>query len=147
MRLTRTARPHAARGALLLEALAAIAVFSLGILGHVALTGAIARHVENARCRTEAVHLVQGLLARMGAENPAALAGRYGAGSAGGGYAAFERDAQRLPGAGFAGNAPDIAVRAGPTPASRTVTVTLRWQLPGERVAHRFQATTVVGGA
>jgi len=147
MRLTRTAHRHAARGALLLEALAAIAVFSLGILGHAALTGAIVRHVEDARCRTEAAHLAQALLARMGAENPAALAGRYGDGNAGSGYAAFERAARRMPGGGLAGNAPEIAVLAGPTPASRTVTVTLRWQLPGERVAHRFQATAVVGGA
>jgi type IV pilus assembly protein PilV len=147
MRLTRATRRCAVRGALLLEALAAIAVFSLGILGHVALMGAIARHVEDAHCRTEAVHLAQALLARMGAENPAALAGRYGAGTGGDGYAAFERAARRMPGAEIAGNAPEIAVLAGPTPESRTVTVTLRWQLPGERVAHRFQATAVVGGA
>ena len=134
------------RGALLLDALAAIAVFSIGVLGCVTLQALAIRHVHAAHCRSEAAHLVQALVGRMAAENPATLAARYDGEAGGEGYAAFSRLARRLPGADRPANAPQLGVTPGPTPGSRRVTVAVHWQLPGETTAHRHGATVVVGG-
>ena len=75
----------------------------------------------------------------------AALAARYGTQAGGEGYVALARQALRLPGGNRATNAPDVRVVPGPTPSSRTVTVVVRWQLPGEPVVHRYGATAVIG--
>jgi hypothetical protein len=81
----------------------------------------------------------------MWAEDPAALAARYDATMGGDGYVAFSRLALRLPGAGIAGNAPDVRIEPGPVPSSRKVTVAVHWQLPGEPAAHRHGTTAVIG--
>jgi type IV pilus assembly protein PilV len=133
------------RGMMLLEALIAIAVFSIGVLGNVALHAQAIRHVHAAQCRSEATHLVQALIGRMWAEDPAALAARYDATVGGDGYVEFARATRRLPGASTPGNAPDVRVEPGPAPSSRKVTVAVHWQLPGEPVAHRHGATAVIG--
>lgn len=135
------------RGALLLESLAAVALLALGLLGHVTLAALLARHVEEARCRTEAQQLVHGLLARMATDDPARLASHYGSGSStGDGYREFAGRATRLPGGGLPTNAPEVRVDPGPTDDARTVTVILYWQLPGETRAHRYATATIVGG-
>lgn len=134
------------RGALLLDALAAIAVFSIGVLGCVTVQALAIRHVHAGHCRSEAAHLVQALVGRMAAENPATLATRYDGETGGEGYAAFSGLARRLPGADLPANAPQVGVAPGPTPGSRRVTVAVHWQLPGETTAHRHAATVVVGG-
>jgi type IV pilus assembly protein PilV len=133
------------RGALLLEALTAIAVFSIGVLGNVSLHAQAVRHIHAAHCRSEATHLVQALIGRMAAEDPASLKAHYDATAGGDGYAAFSRLALRLPGAGLAGNAPEVRIEDGPVPSSRKVTVAVHWQLPGERAAHRHGTTAVIG--
>jgi len=132
------------RGALLLDALTAIAVFSIGVLGNVNLHAQAIRHVNDAHCRSEAAHLVQALVGRMWAEDPAVLAARYDTRAGGEGYAAFSRLAMRLPGAEIAGNAPEVHVEPGPTPSSRKVTVAVHWQWPGESTAHRYGTTAVI---
>ena len=137
--------PTTQRGALLLDALTAIAVFSIGVLGNVGLQAQAIRHVQGAHCRSEAAGLVHALLGRMLAEDPASLALRYDMRAGGSGYAAFSRLALRLPGADVPGNAPELRVEPGPVPSSRRVTVALRWQLPGEAEAHRYGAATVIG--
>lgn len=137
--------PATQRGALLLDALTAIAVFSIGVLGNVGLQAQAIRHVHDAHCRSEAAGLVHALLGRMLAEDPATLAPRYDMQAGGSGYAAFSRLALRLPGADVTGNAPELRVEPGPVPSSRRVTVALRWQLPGEAAAHRYGATAVIG--
>ena len=134
------------RGALLLDAVAAIAVFAIGSLGCITLQAHAIRHVHAGHCRSEAAHLVQALVGRMRAEDPAALAARYDARTGGAGYTAFSRLALRLPGADNPGNAPELRVEQGPAPGSRRVTVGVHWQLPGEPVAHRHGATVVIGG-
>ena len=133
------------RGMMLLEALIAIAVFSIGVLGNVALQAQAIRHVHAAQCRSEATHLVLALIGRMWAEDPAALAARYDATAGGDGYVEFSRAARRLPGASIPGNAPDVRIEPGPAPSTRKVTVVVHWQLPGEPVAHRHGTTAVIG--
>ena len=133
------------RGMMLLEALIAVAVFSIGVLGNVALHAQAMRHVHAAQCRSEATHLVQALIGRMWAEDPAALAARYDATVGGDGYVEFSRAARHLPGASIPGNAPDVRIEPGPAPSSRKVTVVVHWQFPGEPVAHRHGTAAVIG--
>jgi type IV pilus assembly protein PilV len=137
--------PQRAGGALLLEALTAIAIFSVGVLGTVAISAQSMGHIDAARYRGEAARLALSQLAAMAAEDPALLAERYDSERGGAGHAAFARLAQRLPGASVAGNAPSVRVTSGPSLASRSVTVTLRWQMPGTAIAHRYAATGVIG--
>jgi len=137
--------PAAQRGAVLLEALIAAAVFAFGVLGNVALCAQALRHVASAQCRGDAVLLAHALIGRMRAEDPGTLAARYDPRASGDGYAAFARLASRLPGADQPDNVPEVRVEPGPTPSSRKVTVAVRWQLPGEAIAHRYATTAVVG--
>ncbi len=130
----------------MLEALAAIAVFSIGVLGMLALIARSMGHVDDARHREEAARLAASLIGAMWAEDPSALAVRYDSAGAGGGagYADFARRARRLPGADVEANAPEVRVEGGPSAASRTVSVTLYWQRPGAASRHRYAATAIV---
>ena len=134
--------PPRPTGALVLEALTAVAVFSLGVLGMVALHARSMGHIDDARHRDEAARLAASLIGTMRAEDPAALAERYGRGGAG--YADFARRVRRLPGADLAVNAPEIQVAGGPSAASRTVSVTVHWQRPGAPARHHYAATAVI---
>jgi type IV pilus assembly protein PilV len=137
-------RPGRQRGALVLEALVAIAVFAIGVLGTIALHGRAIGHIDDARYRGEAARLAQSLIGTMWAEDPSGLASRYDR-ERGDGYAAFARLARRLPGADLAGNAPDVRVASGPSAASRTVSVIVHWERPGAAARHRYAATAVIG--
>jgi type IV pilus assembly protein PilV len=133
------------RGALVLEALAAVCVFSLGVLGTLALQAQAMRSVDAARYRAEAASLAQTLLAMMATADAATLAARYSSSGAGEGYAAFVRLARRLPGADRSGNEPVVNVSAGPSNASRRVAITLYWQLPDDVTRRRHDIAAVVG--
>ena len=127
----------------MLEALAAVAVFSIGVLGTLALQAQAMKNVDAARYRAEAASLVQTLIATMATADAATLDARYA--SSGEGYAAFARLTRRLPGADRPGNAPIVQVEAGPSSASRRVTITLRWQLPADRASRRYDVSAVIG--
>jgi type IV pilus assembly protein PilV len=146
--LTRHPRPHAARreaGVMLLETLIAILIFSFGVLGIVALQAQSIRHVNEAQYRGEAIYLANSLVGRMWAGNQKTLGTDYAGdkGTGGTGYMAFVDSVSRLPGAND--NAPTVTVAAGPSTTSSNVTVTIRWQLPGDTVVHNYQTTAVVG--
>jgi type IV pilus assembly protein PilV len=130
---------------LLLEALTALLLFSIGVLGTVGLQAHTIRHVNDAHHRGEAAHLAQTLIARMWADDPRTLADRYDSRRDGEGYRQFAVLALRLPGASLAGNAPAVEVGVGPSAASQTVSVTVRWQLPGETLPHRYSVSAVIG--
>jgi type IV pilus assembly protein PilV len=139
-------RPPARQGgALVLEALMAVAVFSIGVLGTIALHARSQGHIDDARYRGEATRLAVSLIGTMWAEDPATLATRYDRDRGGDGYAAFARLARRLPGTDIAGNEPDVRVASGPSAASRSVSVTVHWQRPGTALRHRYAATAVIG--
>ncbi len=138
--------PSNCRGALLVEALVALAVFALGILGNVSLLAHTARAVSAAHWRMEAARLAQAQIAAMWTANPDTLAARYDKDAGGEAYAKLAELAQKLPGADIAGNAPEVSIGPGPAPRSRKVSVTLHWQLPGERVAHRYRTSAVIAG-
>lgn len=149
------ARPQASsrrsqHGAMLVEALMAVLVFSLGVLGIVGLQAQSIRHVNDAQYRGEAIFLANALVAQMWADDrsatdPGYLKATYEDGSGGPGYAAFKEMVRRLPGADLSGNAPTVTVAAGPTPTSSVVTVTVFWQAPGDPTVHNYATNAVIG--
>ena len=115
------------RGVMLLEALVAILIFSMGIIAVMGMQAASIAQVTQAKFRTDASYLANQIIGRMWVDQPN-LASYASAGS--GGRAAWDATvAATLPqGIG------EIAV------AARQVTVTIRWRLPEETVTRRFVA-------
>ena len=125
-------------GAFLLEALVAIVVLAVGTLGLLELIAGAARESGNARWRDEASTLAASTLSRMWTDDPATLDARYDA-TNGAGYRTLNAAAERLPGVGSGVNVPVVVVD-GSTPGRWRVTITVFWQQPGERRAHRAVA-------
>lgn len=149
-RVAATTQPNTQRGVMLLEALVAVLVFSLGILGVVALQAQSIRHVGDAQYRGEAIFLANALVSRMwtddrSATDPAYLLATYSDRYNGPGYADFREMVARLPGAEQTQNAPQVTIAAGPTPLSSVVTVTVFWQPPGDPTVHNYSTNAVIG--
>ena len=132
------------RGALMLEALIAILIFSMGVLAIVGLQSVAVNSVGEAKYRTDASFLANQIVGEMWV-NRANLAGyNYGGGPP---PQALENWVAQvnalLPGA--AANPPTIVVDA-----ANQVTVTLFWQRPEEAAApvppppHQFMLTTTI---
>lgn len=125
-------------GVILLESLAAILVFSLGILALVALLGASVRDAASASYRTQASLLASQVIGQMwsGDKSNAALVANYtGSGAL---YTTWQGQVVKgLPGV-------DVAVAATkPTitvDASNNVVVTVYWKAPGETTPHKYIA-------
>lgn len=122
-------------GAFLLEALVALVVFSLGMLGVLGIVAEALRRDGSAQWRSEATDLAATALSRMWAEDSAALASRYDPVAPGPGYRAVLAQATRLPGVSALVNAPRITIDDGAD--CRRVSVIVYWQAPTERYAHQ----------
>lgn len=131
------------RGVFLLEALLALVVFSLSILGLLGLLVHALRDSGSAHWRSEAFDVASAALSRMWAEDPAALAARYDGTADGPGYRALLAAAMRLPGVSAVSNAPLVTVDEAAS-ATRRVSVTVYWQLPAERNAHHASVAGVL---
>jgi Tfp pilus assembly protein PilV len=132
------------RGAFVIEALIAIVVVSIASAGLYTLMANALRVSSESVLRAEASELAAAALARMAAENPAALADRYDALANAPGFAELVSAARRLPGVTASANLPAVAVADGPSAGTRSVLVTIRWQSPN-RPAHRASMSTIVG--
>lgn len=128
--------PRRESGMMLIEALVAILIFSIGILALVGLQATAVKQSTDARYRAEAAALASELIAEMWVSNrdPATLKTNFEgtAGSGGGLYAAWAtRVGQVLPGAtGVA--APTVVVDGAGTALPGSVFVTLTWLAPNE---------------
>ncbi|HEX6138493.1 MAG TPA: hypothetical protein VF059_12615 [Casimicrobiaceae bacterium] len=138
-------RPSRLRGVFLLEALLALVVFSLATIGLLGVVGAALRESGNAQWRNEALDIAASTLARMWAEDPAALAARYDAATNGSGYQALLGAAMRLPGVTPFVNAPVVTIEDGVL-GGRRISVTVHWRVPAERDPHRASVSEVVSG-
>jgi len=132
------------RGAFLIEALVALVVFSMAAAGLFALAANALRAGTEALARAEANDIAASALARMGTESLATLAERYDAVLPGPGYRSLAAMAARLPGVRDGANAPVVSAAPGPSAGSRSVSVTVYWQLPGESAPHRAAMTSVL---
>jgi type IV pilus assembly protein PilV len=124
------------RGALLLEALVGILLFSIGILAVVALQGTATKAVTQAKFRSDASFLADQVIGQIWANRANASAYAYAGGAAPAVLATWVNEVnQRLPNAAI--YPPKVAVAATayagpPTYTAYQVTVTLFWQLPDE---------------
>lgn len=114
------------RGVMLLEALIAILIFSVGILALVAMQGFAIATVSDAKYRADASFLANELISRMWVDRANLAAYAWPGGSAPGLLAWIAKVNAELPqSAGM--NDPQVVVDA----ATGMVDVTIRWQPPG----------------
>lgn len=122
------------RGYVLLEALVALLIFSLGLLGMIGFQAASTRIATDSRFRTEAAILVDELISKMAVDQRATVATRYAYDSTasvkGAATDAWFNDrvvgASKLPNA-----AAKVVVGNGSATDTLTVDITLTWTMPG----------------
>ncbi len=134
---TRFPAPGHERGVMLIEALVAILIFSIGILAVVGMQAVAIKDVTSAKYRSEAAFLVQELLSQMWTDN--GNIGTYAFTGAGGPPDKIKvwvkKVQDRLP---DAANQPQVVTLTNPVPAApaaptgATVQITVRWRLPEE---------------
>lgn len=133
------------QGVMLLEALIGILIFSVGILALIGMQATAMRATIDAKYRSEASFLANEIIGKMWVSDKANLAAfATSPGSPATCPAApvcpwIDRVEQLLPNATGA-NAPEIAV------AANEVTVTVRWQPPGDSQPSSHLAVTQING-
>jgi len=129
--------PRGERGVMLIEALIAILIFSIGILAVVGMQSVAIKDVTGAKYRSEAAFLAQELIAQMWTDNGNIAAYAYpGTGAVPPKIQAWVAKVQsKLPDG--ATQSPSIALTnqtppAPAVPTGATVQITMRWRLPDE---------------
>jgi len=143
-------RPVSQRGSMLLEALIAILLFSMGILGLMGLQAIALKNTADAKYRTEAAFLANQIIGQMWADHPANLA-TYAHNPTTAGNCAFGGAASANASVtAWLGNATTVGTVAGNLPgatsnrqqitvgAGNLVTVTICWQGPQEAAPHNY---------
>lgn len=138
MRPRKLSRAARQRGSFLMEALIAILIVALGVLGSVGLLARSMQDIDDAKFRGEAAYLANAYLGQMWVSDrlTTSLDANFGSTAAGANYTEFAAVvAQRLPGAGTC--PPDVTIGAGPIGApspltNSVVTITIRWFKPNE---------------
>jgi type IV pilus assembly protein PilV len=118
-------------GYVLLEALIAILVFSIGILAMVGMQSASARYVTDAKFRSTAGYLVSQCLGQLWGADRSTLTKSTACASA--------TDLPELP----KGSARTVTVTDDGA-AGYSATVTVTWQMPGDSEVHQVSSTTVI---
>jgi type IV pilus assembly protein PilV len=154
-------RSSSQHGVVLLDALVAIVIFSIGIIGMVALQAQSKQLSSGANYRLNAAMLADQVIAQMWGSDPTALAANFQTGgpsyttwlntvSCDGVAAATSTSAPAaacLP--GVAANPPTInLVQQTITGSSNTeyqVTVTINWQAPNDTAPHQYVSVTDIG--
>jgi type IV pilus assembly protein PilV len=145
-RAKRGRRRHA-RGALLIEVLVAILIFSFGILAMILLQGTAVQQAAEAQYRAEAAQLADDLVGQMwaGDRTAAVLQAQYNAcaSTSCAGYAAWLAQVQlRLPGVTDGATAPAVDVDN-----NGRVTITVFWRAPSNGPsgdAHRYDTSAQI---
>lgn len=136
------------RGATLLEALIGILIFSVGILALVGMQALAIKHMSDAKYRSDAAFFANEIIGQMWV-NRGSLSTTYdfpGTGTPPAAIAGWVTSIQNgLPGVTAAANLPIITV-VGSAVVGWTVTVTVRWQLPGGLEAHKHVTMAYING-
>lgn len=134
-------RRQTSHGSALVESLLALVVFSVGLIGLLALLSAVLLESGNAAYRSEASLLAADLVARMwnGDRSPEALQARFGDAGSGEYDDWLQRVQSTLPGVSAEANPPQLEIGV-----DRRVTLTLRWQAPGDRRPHELVVHSVI---
>ena len=125
-------RVRGERGYVLLEALVALLIFSLGLLGMIGFQAASTRIATDSRFRTEAAILADELISKMSVDKRAVVVSEYVYESPGGGGASTHawftkrvKEASKLP-----NPKAKVEVIKGNAVDTFAVTVTIEWDLP-----------------
>jgi type IV pilus assembly protein PilV len=126
-------------GSVLLEALIAIVIFSMGILAIVGMQTTAVKAAADAKYRSSASQLATELIGNMWVSDRtgATLKARYqgGAGTDGTGYTTWLAEViATLPGVSATVNQPTVTI----DDATGMVTITVSWKLPSETAAHSY---------
>jgi len=128
---------HGVRGIVMLDALIAIVVFSIGILGMVRLQASAVQLASDAKYRTDAAMLADQIIGQMWGDDPATLAASYASSTTK--YKNWANlVATTLPGV-TATTMPTISVGA-----NNLVIVTVNWQPPNAPNAHNYVSITQI---
>jgi type IV pilus assembly protein PilV len=137
-------QPRHQEGSYLLEALIAILIFSFGILGLIGLLGSSIRITNDARYRTEASNLASAMVSDMWTMTSTQLDTQFGSG--GSRLTQWQTKAAELLPQATGANMPQVDLtEPGLSPQSRTVVVTVFWQLPGEATRHQHVMSAQIG--
>lgn len=137
--MTAFARPRVQGGFMLLEALVALLIFALGVLGLIGFQAASARIATDSRFRTEAAMLADELVGQMAMSKVTTLDSEYGTG--GSKLASWKTD--RLVGGSHLPNGTiSVSFTAAKTADSRLATITITWDMPGNGVSSNGDART-----
>jgi type IV pilus assembly protein PilV len=134
-------------GSYLLEALIAILIVAIGVLGIVGLYARSVQNVDDSKFRGEAALLVSTLVGQMWVSDTqfASLLAKFDSGVGGPAYIEFKTlVAQRLPNS----LVPTVVVTAGPTATSSNVLVTVQWKHPGDTLdplPRNYQVNATIG--
>ena len=135
--------PSRQTGSYLLEALIAILIFSFGVLGLIGLLGSSIRITNDARYRSEAANLASAMIAEMWTMSATQMDTQFGSG--GTKLTAWrDKATDLLPSAATYPPTVDLT-QPGLSPESRTVVVTVYWQMPGETEKHQHLMTAQIG--
>lgn len=147
-----------AEGFILLDALVAIVIFSVGIVGMVALQSSAIQLAGAANYRLDAALLTDQVIAQMWASDPKQLQSNFAGDKANGGanYLDWMKNADCtsathvtgcLP--GVPANPPSIQIAqetlSGSSNPEYRVTVTVNWQSPSDANAHSYISVTDIG--
>ncbi len=141
------ARQAPQAGVMLLEALIAILIFSLGVLALVGLQTVSIRQSSEAKYRADALMYANEIIGQMWVDNRtfANLSAQYQTGGpAFNAWLARIQNSNSLP--GVAANPPTIdpLLAGNPLDPSTQMTVTVRWKAPNEPVSDPVHSVTVV---
>lgn len=145
---TRQSLPSQQQGVMLLEALIALCIFSVGILGLVALQARAISLEQDAQYRAQAAMLANQLLAEISSSNPTTACADY-APTAAKTTAWVTQVQATLPGV-TSSNLPVVAVDCAPTSGAGVVLqgnpiqvqVTISWKLPSAKEGHSYTVTS-----
>ncbi|WP_097198149.1 type IV pilus modification protein PilV [Variovorax sp. YR752] len=140
--------PSSAMGGFtLIEVMAALLIFAIGLLGITGLYASAARTATGAEFRTTAAMLASDLISRMWMSDrtAATLQANYGSTAAGTGYTSWKAtvDKSNLPGIGSLPPTVTFSTVAGggsSAVSSSLATITIYWKGPGDSSAHQYVA-------
>lgn len=134
--------PQSQRGATLLEALIGILIFSVGILALVGMQALAIKHMTDAKYRSDASFYANEIIGNMWVNRSNLSNYAYaGSGTPPTELASWVSSIQNgLPGVTATSNLPIVTV------AGTTITVTVRWQLPGSSESHQHITMAYING-
>ncbi len=134
-------------GMMMLEALIGLLIFAVGVLGLISMQATALKITADSKYRAEAMMFADQLVSQMWADSRtnAALVANYAGTHGAGGPKYMEwvntmtATGTGLPGAANTTNGPTVAIDA-----NNNVTITIRWQAPGEEAAHNYVTVATV---